>query len=339
MGWFSGRGSLLGLQSSGYQLISARIEQYRLLLSECGKQKDEIEGLLTPAKDALENRLWSIIPYPKYDFAFARLFAVRNLLCQKLPLPDLIGTIVPEIRDDLDYPTVTSDQANQIKPVGDKLLAALAKQDQAAVGERTALEMLSQTAAQARSAHWLKVNMSRNRLLIMALIALALLICVNALTFNLMSSQTSFASKANVGWAFHQLGWLVSLFGILGGLTSALMTAESVDTKVSEYYLNRRLLYVRPIIGGVIALVTCAAIWGGFLSLAGVKADSPAEAFIVIAFIAGFAERAFVSQLLSLANVNDGDSIASKKATPVTLPSSPTSPAANQAAPHEAAGV
>jgi hypothetical protein len=371
MAWFTGKGSLVGLQSSGYQLISARIEQYEDLLRSCGVTPEDASNWLKPAREALENRLWGISPYPKYDFAFARLFAIRNFFCQKLPLPDLVGTILPEIRDDLDFPGVNSDQANEIKPAGDKLRAAIERDSQDTTLERTALQVLSQTAAQAREAHWLKVNMSRNRLLIMGLWASALLVLVNVLSSSLIRriaspgsvstgartriadnlipapaspviageasaiSARQFAetsarensrsadSPANTAdpYAAEPIEiWLVSLFGILGGLTSALMTSESVETRISEYYLNRRLLYVRPVIGGIIALVVCDAIWGGFLSIAGVKPESPAESFLVVAFIAGFAERAFVSQLLELAGVNDG-SAAQKSPAPPTSPS------------------
>lgn len=289
MPWFSFRGSLIGLQSSGYQLVDGRLKYYDRLLTLCDLDQAEREQMINSVRDALENRLWGIIPYPKYDFAFARLFHIRNLFCQKLPLAELIGSIVYDIHDDLDYPGVTPEQAALLKDVENKLRASLERNDEQATLARTQLEELSQLASQARQAHWLKVNMSRNRLALMGILGLILLIL--AIRFKERS-----------------LEWFIALFDVLGGLVSAVMTTESVDTRISEYYLNRRLLYLRPVIGGIIALIVYKALVSKLISISGVGPTSSDDTFLVIAFVSGFAERAFVSRLLALANIADGAS-------------------------------
>lgn len=300
-GWF--RGSLVGLQSSGYQLVTARIEQYRTLLAFCRSADHPGADILDAARDALENRIWWLIPYPKYDLAFARLFQLRNLFCQQLELPELLGVILPEIAEDLDYPGVRPEQRESIEALRKNLEGIVAKKDTPEETLlRTQLEELSQFAAQARQAHWLKVNMSRNRLALMGMLGLALL--GTALTLMHMRTGRSL--------------W-VALFGALGGLVSSVMTTESVETKISEYYLNRRVLYLRPVLGAIIAFIVYLAIRSNLFSIAGINgAKATVDEYLVIAFVSGFAERAVVGKLLDVVNVGQAKQGAAAQSPPQT---------------------
>jgi hypothetical protein len=295
---FKLRGSVLGLQSSGYQLILAKHARYEHLVALYHVTDPLAEPTLAAIKDALENRIWKLVPYPKYDYAFARLFELRNLFCRQLPLGELLGSLLPDISDDLNYPGVTAEQRNAINPVEERLRELILANAQDDPLVRSQLEELSQLAAQAREAHWLKINMGRNRLAIMGLLGLALLLVLNRL-------------------AGSSLEWLVTMYGILGGLVSAVMTTESIEARISEYYLNRRLIYLRPIVGGIIALVVYKALKSKVISIVGISDSSPDNAFLVIAFIAGFAERAFVSKLLAIANIGGGSA---SRPTPAPTP-------------------
>lgn len=101
-----GRGSLIGLQSPGYQLIWGKVDEYAEHIAELsGHTRERVESVLKEVRSALENRIWRLIPYPKYDYSWALLHQVRALLCQEIPLPRLVASVVDEIAGDLDYLT------------------------------------------------------------------------------------------------------------------------------------------------------------------------------------------------------------------------------------------
>src|SRR5689334_5502003 len=100
------RGSLIGLQSPGYQLIMAKVDEYErhigeLHLSDSGKK--QADEMLADARKELESRIWKLIPYPKYDIAWALLRQLRHLFCQRTPLDRLLGVVVEDVSGDLDY--------------------------------------------------------------------------------------------------------------------------------------------------------------------------------------------------------------------------------------------
>jgi len=93
-----GRGSLIGLQSPGYQLIWGKVDEYAEHIAELsGHTRERVESVLKEVRSALENRIWRLIPYPKYDYSWALLHQVRALLCQEIPLPRLVASVVDEI--------------------------------------------------------------------------------------------------------------------------------------------------------------------------------------------------------------------------------------------------
>jgi hypothetical protein len=91
----------------------------------------------------------------------------------------------------------------------------------------------------------------------------------------------------------------LALAGAAGGLVSSLLSPESVDAKAADFYLNRRMLYLRPVVGATLALASYFALQAGLLTVAGVKKDADIAGFIVVGFISGFAERFFVNKVIA----------------------------------------
>jgi hypothetical protein len=60
---------------------------------------------------------------------------------------------------------------------------------------------------------------------------------------------------------------LLLVFGATGGLISAIIDHEPVETKASEYYIYRRTLYLRPLVGAALALVIYIAMISKLLVL------------------------------------------------------------------------
>ncbi len=314
--WFTG--SLVGLQSPGYQLIWAKVDHYEHLLklfdaaaaepgtinSEQSVWHTEVAGEyaqnLKAARDALTNRIWYLVPFPKYDLAWSELAQVRNFLCTHLSIEELFANIVDEISQDLGF--LNKDEIDkkraEFEKVREEMLSVSKNADQSTESMlRAQLGALSQLAALGRQAHWLKVNMTRNRLFIMGVL---LAVILGVATFLILPEMYN----GDESRRFYEV---ILLFGAMGGLISAIMTTESVDTRSSEYYINRRLLYLRPIIGAALALVVYFAVEEGLISIANVDAKSGEPTFFVLAFVSGFGERAFVGQLLALAQSGQGE--------------------------------
>jgi hypothetical protein len=248
---------------------------------------------------ALEHRVWYVVPYPKYDLAWAELYQLRNELCMELPLARVCGELVEEISDDLDYldaPTAKAKHAElgQVrvhlleKICGNRAVSELA--------QRVHLKSLSQLAARARDKHRRKINLTRNRLAIMgAAVMLGLLAVLLIMPPGLRSGLR------HGGDIRERYLWLVMMFGAMGGLISATMDTEPIDTRASEYYIYRRLLYLRPTIGAALALVVYIVL----IAIIGVEASPLNPSYLVIAFVAGFAQRVFVPRLLKVACAED----------------------------------
>jgi hypothetical protein len=311
------RGSFFGFQSPGYQLAIAAVDRYERLI-ELGPLHPEkarrYEAEIQRIRDALEHRIWYLVPYPRYDLAWAELLQLRNEFCQELSLALVFGELLEEISDDLEYldaPTA-KEKHDELKDIRTGLLENLGGNgDIKQLALRVRLEALSQLAAQAREAHWLKVNMTRNRLAIMGV---ALMLALFAVLLVLPPGLRS--GLRHGGDPFERFIWLILMFGGLGGLVSGIMDSESVDTRASEYYIYRRLLYLRPFVGVALALVVYLALEAKLISIKGVGAAGPLDpSYLVIAFVSGFAERAFVQQLLKLAGAAGSDQSTNQAAT------------------------
>ena len=301
--WIARRGSAFGYQSPGYQLEIAAIDRYERLIdfaplhpAKAHNYSEQIRRI----REALANRT--------YDFARAELSQLRAEFCNELPLYTVCGEVIEDILDDLDYldPRTAEAKRAELGQLRIELMEKLC--GKGAVNEvalRVRLRALSQVAAQAHDAYWLKVNLTRNRLAVMGVaVALALLSVLIILPPGLRSGLR------HHGDLRERYLWLILMFGGLGGLISAIMDSESIDTRdtrASEYYIYRRLLYLRPLIGAALALVVYLALVGKLIAIKGLGATPLDPSYLVIAFASGFAERAFVPQLLKVALGADSD--------------------------------
>ncbi len=319
------RGSFFGFQSPGYQLAVAALDRYERLVQASGcDHAAQIERV----RDALENRIWRMVPYPRYDLGWAELYELRNELCHELPVQRVFGELIEEISDDLDYLTPAELKVNlaELKSIREGFLALLGGAPTVPeIALRARIEALSQLAAQARDAHWLKVNMTRNRLAMMGVALVALLLVVL-----LVLPPGLRAGLTPDELTKERFYWLILFFGALGGVISSIMDSESVDTRASEYYIYRRLLYLRPFVGAALALVVYIALAAKLIQIKGVGDANAASgdpstdlSYLVIAFVSGFAERAFVQQLLKVAGAAQSDGTPSAPA-----PQPPASPPA-----------
>jgi hypothetical protein len=302
-GWLARQRALLGFAPPGYQLEVAAIDRYERLIdfaplhpAKAHNYSEQIRRI----RKAFANRT--------YDFARAELSQLRAEFCRELPLYTVCGEVIEDILDDLDYLDARSAESKRAE-LGQLRVQLMEKLcGNGAVNEvalRVRLRALSQVAAQAHDAYWLKVNLTRNRLAVMGIaVALALLGVLIILPPGMRSGLR------HGGDLRERYLWLILMFGALGGLISAIMDSESIDTRdtrASEYYIYRRLLYLRPLIGAALALVVYLALVGKLIAIKGLGATPLDPSFLVIAFSSGFAERAFVPQLLKVAVGADSD--------------------------------
>ncbi len=287
----------VGRQAPGDQLLRAKLNEYDYLVQMLPEADvPRYEQTLTAVRNALAHRLWGRLPRPRYDAAWAQLHQLRSFLCHGLSLAHLLGAIAEDVEADIEY--LDHREAREARRELDEIRGSIVKRLQP--GEhatdsdhllRTRLQALSKDAGEAHEAQWLRVNMMRQRLTVMGLMLLAVL---PAAVWRLPAVMNE-GRPARFYFA-------VALFGAIGGLISALLTQESLDERITQYYVRRRLLFLRPLIGAALALVGYSAVRAGLLSVAGVKEDSTAGAFLALAFLAGFAERAFVKRILDSAS-------------------------------------
>jgi len=298
--WVARHGPEFGYQSVGYQLGLAAADRYAQMieLAPLHPAKAREYGVqVQRARDALKHR--------NYDLARAEMHHLRNELCQELPLSAVCGELIEEISGDLDYFDAPAAQAKRSE-LGQLRIRMLEKLcGNGAMNEaelRVRVRALSQSAAQAHDAYWLKTNLTRNRLEIMGLaLVLALFVVLLVLPPGL-NSGLRYGGDIRERYL-----WLVMLFGAMGGLISAMMDGEPTDTAASEYYINRRLLYLRPLIGAALALVVYLALTGKLIAIKGIGANPLDPSNLAIAFASGFAERAFVQQLLKVAGLSPSE--------------------------------
>lgn len=309
---FRARGSLVGLQSPGYQLIVARLDEYARLAEELAPARREgTEAILKAARDALESRIWKLVPYPKYDYAWARLHELRHLFCQSLPLERLVGTVIEDMAGDIDYLATEDRRAarDELRTLRQRCLAAVNRDTEEGrhkgrpdgEGEaalRAAAEGLSKRLSLAREGHWLKVNMTRNRIFLMGAALLVLLVVTLLGLPQVLAIEDEAVSP--------RFYWLVVFFGAIGGLISALMSRESLTTAAAAFYIRRRLLYLRPVVGGTLGLIAYLALRAGVVNFPSLNEEATPLFVLVLAFAAGFSERVFVSRILAVATPGGG---------------------------------
>jgi hypothetical protein len=284
-------GIAVDLVSSAYQLALAKVDAYERLAA-AGPPNTLSAAMLREAREALAHRMFGIVPVPLYDSAWARLNELRWYLCLSLPL-QLVGTIIDEIGDDVSY--LEPDAAQKVRTAlkrleetGLKLVSLGTRADARKEAVlRAELQVLSRRVASAREGRWLKVNMIRNRLLVTG-VMLSCLLVIGGLTL-----AKALGSEGSITY-FVEL----AVFGAVGGCISVLIGKESLNERAADFYVHRRLLYLRPVMGAGFGVIAYLAVKTDVISILGIKKVSGSGAFLVLAFVSGFAERLVVNGLL-----------------------------------------
>lgn len=261
-----------------------------------GDELDSCHFWLQESKEVFRNAVCGILPYDSYDKIWATLNQIRHMFCRILPRDEL-QTLVVEIRAGLSYVAsrkcrdeYDKDLHEIEKSLGLSIHHGTASQEESEL--RRTLERLSRIAADARESHWRKVNLFRKRLFLTSLSLMVLLLTSLALLpFVLPAGAPSWSEI-----------FLIICFGAMGGLVSALNSREPLESQTSAYYIQRTLLFLRPFIGATAGLITCLMQATGIISLLPATAtgtDSQVfhPAYLVLAFVAGFGERFFITQL------------------------------------------
>lgn len=173
------------------------------------------------------------------------------------------------------------------KQEGDKHLQALSMEE-----IRFDLEYLSMLTADARDAHWRKVNLLRTRLVYTAWI-------LGALLASSLWLVPEFLNKAKVDWIF--ILAIIAL-GAVGGLVSAILTTESLEAPSHAFYIRRILLFLKPLIGAAGGLILYLVQVSGVITIVSTSSNQQAT-YLVLAFVAGFSERFFVSEVEQVAGL------------------------------------
>lgn len=276
--------------------------------------KEQARTWLADARNILQQRLFGILLYDRYDAAWAMIHQLRHLLCTVLPARELLALLV-DIRSSTAYLGNRQREAceRDLLRLEQELLPRAAGAGTAA-GEpmnrvRAELESWSRRVAGAREAHWRKVNLLRKRLAVTGSLLVALL----GMAWCLLPGLLAGASGAGISRL--QLGGIM-LLGAIGGLVSALWSKEALHATSSQFYLQRTLLALKPVIGAATAIFAVLLQKAGIVSLLPASADQM-TAYLVLAFLAGFSER-FVRT-----RIEEASSPAASAASPVAEAAEP----------------
>jgi hypothetical protein len=286
--WYRGQTTDLNHQISVLQKAIARIPS---------AARDDCQHWLDTASRATKDHS---LGYAKFDDAWSALHEIRHIFCRKLPEEDL-ERIAEEVAGDLVYVTDESKRkrceadANRLQQ---KLHSALQKtphSDKVIDQLRADLVTLSIIGASERQMQWHRVNLLRGRLLFTA-------VCLTLLSLALVT--TLFWRPEYLGIVSNELHdydltrvFGVIAFGALGGLLSALRQQEPLAGISSLFYIERMLLYLRPVVGAVAALILYLAQLSNFVTITQTKSSA---LYFVVAFCAGFSEQFFLRHLSTL---------------------------------------
>ena len=293
------------LQSAGYQLERAKADKYERIVGPL-TEYPEIKAAMKDVNQALASTFLCFIPAPRYDAVYAGLHEVRTRLCGVLPAAQLSFWVVEDIEGDISYlnSAAARDRANEdlkhIRSALIRLLGPAAWTVSLAV-LRAQLGGLSESVGYARESVWLKVNLKRSRLALMGLLLMCVIIAGILQLPTIAGRSASSVSSVSFFLA-------LALAGAGGGLVSSLLSPEPVDAKPTDFYVNRGLLYVRPLVGATVALASYFAVQVGILSVVNIKATSPTGGFLVLGFISGFSERFFVNRVVKPISKSGGGS-------------------------------
>ena len=253
----------------------------------------ECESWLREAKETLLGRFLGFLPYNSYDRTWGFIHQIRHRLCRILNADQLL-MVTLQIHANLDYISDPARREELHKELAD-LERALAAHNGAAsaqnLGEqRLRLEQISRITAEARQGHWRKVNLLRTRLVVTTLVLVIFLFLSLGLVPAVLANESIGPSQV--------LAMIV--FGGLGGLVSALRSTEPLNARSSDYYLQRTLLGLRPVVGAAAGLLIYLIQISGVLTLLP-DASYPGAVHLALAFTAGFSERFFIAQIEQLA--------------------------------------
>lgn len=272
--------------------------------------REQAKVWLADARGLLQQRVLGILPYDRYDAAWAVINQLRHLLCAVLRPSELLA-LLADIRGSTAYLSGRRREAceRDLSRIEQALLAEPAL-DCPLIEEaessnrieslsrlRLQLENLSRLAAGVREAHWRKVNLLRKRLAVTSWTLLLLLGAAfgwlpEMLTPRGLDCPLPYDCSPVPAISRLQLGGIM-LFGAIGGLVSALWTHETINASSSRFYLQRTLLMLKPIVGAAMATFTILLEQAGIVS---VLPSMPSEAagmaaWLVLAFLSGFSER------------------------------------------------
>lgn len=260
--------------------------------------QEQARAWLADARNILQQRFFGVLPYDRYDAVWAIINQLRHLLCAVLPATELLALLA-------DIRASTSYLGGRRREVCERDLARIEQEllSKASAGSvanepltqlRCSLESWSRQVAGAREAHWRKVNLLRKRLSVTAWVLSFLLCLALWLLPELLAGSASACPQPPQCSSAPTLGRLqlagIMLFGAIGGLVSALWANESIHAASSQFYLQRTLLTLKPIVGAAMAVFTVLLEQAGIVSV--LPSDSEGlSAFLVLAFLSGFSER------------------------------------------------
>jgi hypothetical protein len=276
--------------------IQAKMTNIHMLLDrldQLGEDTKLCRQWLAKAREVFARKFLGFHLYSAYDLIWQALHRIRHLLCRICPPDDLLSLDV-DIRESLVYisaPESRKKWETGLNEIEESLRFHVSghKTDNhqhplPLTDIRYNLEHLSMLTAEARDSHWRKVNLLRTRLVVTALfLCLFLLIVLIVVPL----SGTGVDRKSILA---------IIVFGSLGGLVSALQTMESLKAQSSQFYIQRTLVGLKPIIGAANGLVIYFLLVSGLISINAIKIDS-LIAYLAIAFVSGFSERFFLSKV------------------------------------------
>ncbi len=261
--------------------------------------RQQARAWLADARNILQQRFFGVLPYDRYDAVWAIVNQLRHLLCGALQPTDLLA-LLADIRASASYLSGQQRVACE-RDLGrieldllSRVAAASSVADAALQQLRARLEAWSRLVAGEREAHWRKINLLRKRLAVTGWLLFVLLLAALCLLPGLMVGAGSSCPQppscsSGVAVGSVQLGGIM-LLGAIGGLVSALWSKESVQATPSQFYVQRSLLTLKPVIGAATATFVVLLQKAGIVSLLPAGSDEM-TAYLVLAFLSGFSER------------------------------------------------
>ena len=290
---------MLNLGIGGDPQLQTRLKDARLFLDHIHRQGGDVTECrvwLNKAEEVSTLKIFLVFyPYSSYDLFWQSLHKLRHIFCRISPSTDLLSVTV-DIRGCLSYISEStvrrrceselSECENSLRILVGHYRGAHNYTPLSLEQIRYSLEELSLLSAEARDAHWRKVNLLRTRLMVMAWVLAALLLGLLFLVPLVFPGPD----------VDRPIVLAIIMFGALGGLVSALGTMEPLESPSSSYFLRRILLGLKPVVGAAGGLMLYLLQLSGVIVVVTASKNSTAT-YLTTAFLAGFSEKFFTSQL------------------------------------------